>query len=116
VVGIVIGYIAVKTGSLLPAAMYHLTHNGLSVASSRLTPEVFEKVPLARQLWETTEQNTLTYTTPATIAMALLGVGVLLWFKSLPYHASDEERLQEALNREQPLTTAKPPIPAGDSP
>jgi len=116
VVGIVIGYIAVKTGSLLPAAMYHLTHNGLSVASSRLTPEVFEKVPLARQLWETTEQNTLTYTTPATIAMALLGVGVLLWFKSLPYHASDEERLQEALNREQPLTTAKPAIPAGDSP
>jgi len=115
VVGIVIGYIAVKTGSLLPAAIYHLTHNGLSVATSRLTPEVFEQIPLSRQLWHATEQSSLTYTTPATIVLAVLAAGVLLWFKSLPYHASDEERLQQALDRQQPLNSTKTPIPAGDS-
>ena len=44
VVGIVIGYIAVKTGSLLPGVLYHLAHNGLSVALGRVTPEVLERI------------------------------------------------------------------------
>ena len=115
VVGIVIGYIAVKTGSLLPAAVYHLTHNGLSVATSRLSADVLEQIPVAGQLWRETEPGSLTYTTPATIVFALLAVGVLLWFKSLPYHASDEERLQQALDRQQPLAPTGGPMPVGES-
>ncbi|HIA18229.1 MAG TPA: CPBP family intramembrane metalloprotease [Planctomycetes bacterium] len=35
-IGLVIGYIAVKTGSLLPCILYHLTHNTITLFYSRL--------------------------------------------------------------------------------
>lgn len=114
IVGIVIGYIAVKTGSILPAATYHLVHNGLSLSLSRVSPEAIEHSPLLRQIFTTAGEGP-NYTLQATIVMALLGVGILLWIKSLPYHASSEERLQEALDRQQPLAPPGSPVSAMDT-
>ena len=39
-VGVVIGYIAVQTGSILPCMVFHVVHNSLMLSLSRLTPEM----------------------------------------------------------------------------
>jgi sodium transport system permease protein len=99
VVGIVIGYVAVKTGSLLPGVLYHLTHNGLSILLSRLTPDIIESQPLLRLAVEPgPEAGQFVYRVPFAITAALLAACLLWWLKSLPYTHSAEERLQEALD------------------
>ena len=100
VIGIVIGYIAVKTGSLWPGVLYHFVHNGLSVLLGRITPEMFDSQPILRLLFTRGADGELVYSVPATIIAALLAALVLLWLKSLPYHRSAEERLQEALDHQ----------------
>ena len=100
-VGVIIGYITVKTGSLWPAMLYHLCHNGLSVLHTRLTPELVETQPILRQIFaEVLADGQLRYSLPATLLMGLIGVLLLLWLKSLPYEHSAEERLQEALDHQ----------------
>jgi sodium transport system permease protein len=42
-VGFVIGYVALQTNSLLPGAIFHFTHNGLSLLAGRITPELVEQ-------------------------------------------------------------------------
>lgn len=101
VVGIVIGYVAVKTGSLLPGVLYHLVHNSSSVLLGRLTPDLVDSNSLLRLIFtEGAEPGQIVYRLPFAIAAALLGLALLWWFKSLPYHRSAEETLQEALDHQ----------------
>jgi sodium transport system permease protein len=100
VVGVVIGYIAVKTGSLLPGVLYHLVHNSLSVLLGRLTAEDLASAPWLSPIVATSAEGHLAYSLSATIVAALLAAGLLWWLKNLPYHRSVEERLQEALDRQ----------------
>ena len=73
VIGIVIGYVAVKTGSLLPGMVYHAVHNGLSVMLGRITPEVMESQPLLRLVLEPgTEAGEFIYRWP--VAMVAVAV------------------------------------------
>jgi sodium transport system permease protein len=103
-VGIVIGYVVVKTGSLWPGVLYHLCHNGLSVLHTRVTPELLDASPLLRSiLAPSQEAEQLLYTIPATLALGFVGAIVLWWLKSLPYHQSAEERLQDALDHQVPV-------------
>lgn len=104
VVGMVIGYVAVKTGSLWPGVLYHLTHNGLSVLMGRVTPEAIRTNSLLRLIFDASPEGDVSYSIPTAIVAAALAAVVLLWLKSLPYHHSAEERLQEALdNQSSPL-------------
>ncbi|MDX1945583.1 MAG: ABC transporter permease subunit/CPBP intramembrane protease [Pirellulaceae bacterium] len=100
VVGIVIGYIAVKTGSLWPGVLYHFVHNGLGMLLGRVTPETVDTLPWLRHIIRLGADGEPSYTPAATIVAALLAAGVLLWIKSLPYQRSAEERLQEALDHQ----------------
>jgi sodium transport system permease protein len=107
-VGVVIGYIAVKTGSLWPGVLYHCMHNGLSLVQSRVTVDAAVEHPLLRHiLVKGPEEGQLIYSWPATIVAALLAAGILWWFKSLPYRRSAEERLQEALDHQTASLGAK---------
>ena len=109
-VGIVLGYIVVKTGSLWPGVLFHFTHNSLSVLQARLTPDVQQSQPLLRWLfvpgWE---EGSLLYSIPATAVLGLGALATLWWLKSLPYHRSAEERLQEALDHQSPLPAKSSP-------
>lgn len=108
VVGIVIGYVAVKTGSLLPGVLYHLTHNSLSVLIGRLTPDVFDSHPILRLAVEPgPEAGQFVYRVPFAVAAGLLAVCILWWLKSLPYTHSAEERLQEALDSQPAALPAR---------
>jgi sodium transport system permease protein len=108
-VGMVIGYVAVKTGSLWPGVLFHMTHNGLSVLQARITPELHDSQPLLRMLLVSgAEPGSLHYSITASIVLGLVAAGILWWFKSLPYHASAEERLQDALDHQVALPAKTP--------
>lgn len=99
-IGVVIGYVAVKTGSLLPGVLYHAVHNGLSVSMGRLTPEAIAEHPILRMLFEPSgEPGGLMYRWPITAIGAVTAIGIIWWLKSLPYQLSTEERLQEAMDQ-----------------
>jgi sodium transport system permease protein len=99
IIGIVIGYLAVKSGSLLPCILYHLVNNGLSVSIGRLTPEMVAGQPwLSLLLRSTEESGQFTYRWPVAALGLLLAAALLWWLKSLPYAHSAEEQLQEALD------------------
>jgi len=103
-VGIVIGYIVVKSGSLWPGVLFHFTHNSLSVLQSHITPKLQDSHPLLRFLFfPGCDDGSLFYSPQATLVLGLLGLGVLWWLRSLPYNRSPEERLQEALDHQAPL-------------
>jgi sodium transport system permease protein len=99
-IGVVIGYVAVKTGSLLPGVLYHAVHNGLSVSLGRLTPELVNSQPWLKLFFEPgTEADGLMYRWPVTAIAACLAIGIIWWLKRLPYQLSTEERLQEAMEQ-----------------
>jgi sodium transport system permease protein len=108
IIGTVIGYVVVKTGSILPGMLYHFCHNSLSVLQSRITPDVVESWPILRAVFVPAEGGEgFVYSVPATVVLISAGVGIALWLKSLPYHRSAEERLQEALDHQVPLASAR---------
>ena len=101
--GIVIGYVVVKTGSLWPGVLFHLAHNSLAVLQTRLTTEMHQSQPLLRWLLVRTEEGEFSYSIEATVLLGLVGLGVLWWLRSLPYQRLAEERLQEALDHQPSL-------------
>jgi sodium transport system permease protein len=112
VIGAVIGYVAVKTGSLLPGAIYHAVHNGLSVVIGRVTPEMVDARPLLRLILERgSEPGELLYRWQAVAVAAVVAAAIIWWLKRLPYQQSVEERLQEAVERS--ITLAAGDLPTG---
>jgi sodium transport system permease protein len=100
IVGVVLGYVAVKTGSILPAMAYHFTHNALSVVTQRVTDDLVLDHPYLRLVYErASDGEGWGYSNSATAIATLLGVAVLLWYKSLPYEATREEVLEETRDR-----------------
>jgi len=107
-VGVVIGYIAVQSGNLLPCIAFHVVHNSLLVAVSRVAP-VMEKLPSLNWILGPTGGE-LMYSLPVVITCGMLAGMILTWFARLPYQKTPEERLQEAIRRgieadDEPLAT-----------
>ncbi len=94
--GILIGYIAVQTGSLLPGIVYHLAHNSLPLLMSKLDSTTIEHYPWLALLGEQTSGGFI-YHTSTSIIGAGAAILVLLWFRSLPYKRTAEESLREAI-------------------
>jgi sodium transport system permease protein len=98
-VGIVLGYVAVKTGSIFPAMAFHFASNALTVLTQRITDAQVEAYPWLQFVFQTTEQGRL-YTPWFACFTACLAAAILFWLKSLPYEATREEVLQDALERD----------------
>jgi sodium transport system permease protein len=99
-VGVVIGYLAVQTGSLLPCIAFHMVHNTLALASSQITPELVDRSPLLRSMVHSVGENAGYGYNWAVVAVASCAtIGLLGWFGRLTYEKSDEEILQEAIQR-----------------
>jgi len=102
VVGIVIGYVAVKTGSLFPAMLYHFTHNTMAVLLGLVDQDLVSAQPWLKLVFLEVKHGGETgfvYQPIFAAVAAALGVGLLFWFKSLRYHRSDEELLQSVMDR-----------------
>jgi len=94
-VGLVIGYIAVQTGSLVPCMLFHMTHNGLLFLSMNY-PEIVQhwmewEIPVEQGV----ATGDIVYRWPITLLSGLAALVPLWWLHRLPYQATPEE-LREA--------------------
>jgi sodium transport system permease protein len=110
VIGIVIGYLAVQSGSLFPAILYHFTHNSLVVLSSRMSPETLKSQSWLEWIFAVRGDSLLVHW-PVAIVTGVLGLGILAWFHRLPLQRSAEEELTRALDHQ--LRSARE-LPAQD--
>ncbi len=101
-VGVLIGYLAVQSGSILPGMAFHMVHNALGVvmarASAHLTPELMERWPALEHLVSRSGEGIL-FRPLAIVASAVAAFVLVAWFQRLRYPKSAEEERQEALRR-----------------
>ena len=105
-VGLVIGYIALRTGSLVPGMLFHFTHNSLMMTMKSWLPALLEQAPWLKR-WITFTETEVGYDATFSAICAALALGLFYWLHRQPYAASAEERLQQALEHQSPIT-AKP--------
>jgi sodium transport system permease protein len=96
--GVIIGYLAVQTGSLLPCMLFHMTHNGLALASSKLSEESVRAYPALEWLVAEAGSEGYVYQWHVVAAGGLIAAAILLWLRTLPYAKTAEEALQEAID------------------
>ncbi len=77
-VGVVLGFIAVRSGSLLPCIAYHFVHNTLSIGMAQLDVAVVEHSRWLTGLYATEAHHVTGYQPLATIS-ALLMATILMW-------------------------------------
>jgi sodium transport system permease protein len=101
-VGLVIGFLAVQTGSLAPCIIFHALFNGLTLAAAQFAPSIdaaVKKYPVLEYIVRTDGQGIFQ---PAAMIACLMGTaGLLWWLHQLPYRRTEEEQLQEALDHQQ---------------
>ena len=97
VVGVVIGYICVQTGSIWPGVFFHLVNNSIIVLIPRVTPELQEQYPILLTLFGPTGESL--YTWPVVLVTGLLAAAILAWFSLLPVSKSAEELQREEIAR-----------------
>jgi len=82
-VGIILGVVAVQTRSIIPCMIYHVTHNSLTLILSMVAPSRIESSPVLRNIIHSPDGNGFEYTTLATVAMATIACGLMVWFLKL---------------------------------
>ncbi|MCA9114959.1 MAG: CPBP family intramembrane metalloprotease, partial [Planctomycetaceae bacterium] len=75
--GLVLGLLAIRSGSLLPCIVFHLIFNGLEVLKGRFAVELTEKLDLTWILTATPEG--LHYTWQALVLAAVASIALLVW-------------------------------------
>jgi sodium transport system permease protein len=99
VVGTVIGYLAVQTGSIWPGMAFHLVNNSVGVLVARVTPELQDQYPILLTLFGAPGENGALYGWPVVLVTGLLALGLLAWFSLLPVAKSEEELRREEIAR-----------------
>jgi sodium transport system permease protein len=103
--GTVIAYVAVQTGSILPGMIFHALHNSLQILVSKLTAESVEASIILKWLinpqafagGDHTFNERIIYFWPVCVVAALGTIAILYWLHRLPYARSKEEKLQESI-------------------
>jgi sodium transport system permease protein len=100
VVGVVIGLVAVQTGSIVPCIVFHATYNSLSLLPAMLlispaSSEALARVPFLKALYDPARaaQGMGPYHWSVVAAGGLASVAILWWFGRLEHPWTEEERL-----------------------
>ena len=99
-VGAVLGFIAVQTGSLWPCILFHVVHNSMAVVVGRAVGEVGERPEWLGWLMRETAADGQLYRWPLVVVSVLASAGILYWFHRQPYARTPEESLQEAIDHQ----------------
>jgi sodium transport system permease protein len=102
-IGIVIGYIAVQTGSLLPGIAFHLVYNSLSLLIGFVVAPQISEQDWMNWFFEANGPD-VAYRWPWVVVGLIVSCGVLWWFHRLPYEPTQEEQLQSALDHQSAHT------------
>jgi sodium transport system permease protein len=96
VVGVIIGYVAVQTGSIFPAMVFHFTHNALLLVVMQFqNTEALHKI--TKPLADGTE---FIYDWWLVGLGAVVAAALLVRFAGLTYRKTEEETLQEAIEHQ----------------
>jgi len=79
----VMGYLALQTQSLLPSAVFHFTHNSLSVIAGRQASQLLDDSSWLRWLMHPTKSEVLPfgYHWPVIVLGAAASLAILLAFR-----------------------------------
>jgi sodium transport system permease protein len=93
--GLVIGYIAVKTGSLFPCILYHLTHNSITLFYSRLDSNGTTDSKFVDWIFYQDPQQQYHYELPVLAISCCVAAAIFFYYKRLPGQLSAAESLQQ---------------------
>ncbi len=96
-VGVVIAFLAIHSGSLFTGMLFHLIYNSMSLVLSLKGPELLEQYPVLQ--WVLRQEGAgCMYQWYVIVLGAFAAVGILLWFRKLPFERTAEEELRHALD------------------
>jgi len=98
-VGVVIGYVAVQSGSLLPAIAFHVVNNSLVVLGSRITPEVLDRWPLLAALVSGNPAEGYLFHWQLIVVGLVAAWLILTWFSRLTSAVTLDAQIRAALRR-----------------
>jgi len=99
-VGVLLGWLAVWTGSIFPAMVFHLVHNALAVLAARVPRSIATEWPIAPYLFRFSDEGGVAFPWPVVIAGCAAGFLILLWFARRSddvsaFHAPDVESTRD---------------------
>jgi sodium transport system permease protein len=97
IMGLVLGFIAVQGGSIIPCIVFHMVHNSLAVLMPRQLPTWLAEHPGLSWLVSSAEGGQCQFTPWALLLSAAASALILVWFQRLAYSRTKEESLQEAI-------------------
>ncbi len=99
-VGMIIGFIAVQSGSLLPGVLFHIVHNSMALVVQQFATSAGKDHPWLLWLMRDGFEDGQLYHWPVVVASVLAGGAILYWFHRLPYSRTSEESLHEAIEHQ----------------
>jgi sodium transport system permease protein len=100
ILGVLLGFIAVQGGSIIPCIVFHMVHNSLALLVPKLLPTWLASHPTLSWLVVSSEPGEYQFTPLALVLSAAVTGLVLVWFKRLAYARTKEESLQEAIEHQ----------------
>jgi sodium transport system permease protein len=98
-VGMLLGYIAVQTGSLIPCVLFHMTYNSVMLLMSHL-PATWQEHPVVSQLLYEPAPGQIAYVWPVVALSCLAAAPLVLWLHRLGYEPTREEQISDARARQ----------------
>jgi sodium transport system permease protein len=77
-IGVLLGWLALRTGSILPGMAFHLVHNALGVLASRAPRALESEWPILGSLIQRTDEG-VAFSWPVVLAGGLAGLVILAW-------------------------------------
>lgn len=104
--GVVIGFVAVQTGSLWACIVYHFVHNALLVVMAATISEAwYTATPWLRFAFRPVD-NGFGYHWWVTAVSAVLAMAILLWFHRLPLRSARRQQPGKTLNHKSATATS----------
>ena len=102
VLGLLLGYIAVHSRSIIPCILFHMIHNGLQISSVTFLNEEFvaNHSHMNQFVVPSIAEGAYVYSWPVVVFSLLTSALVLYWFRRQQYQPTTEERLQSALDKQ----------------
>jgi sodium transport system permease protein len=97
--GVVLGFIAVQTGSLLPCIIYHFVHNSSAVLSTAVDEHLLQAWPVLEWVFVPVKDG-YAFAWWVAVVGGMLAAMLLWWMARLPHAATREEELQKALDHQ----------------
>ncbi|MGD9719699.1 MAG: ABC transporter permease subunit/CPBP intramembrane protease [Pirellulales bacterium] len=99
-VGLVLGYVAVQSSSIVPAVLFHVTHNSLGLLLKHATAYLADENHWLHWLMRDVSAEGQLYHWPVVLVSVGAAAAILVWFHRLPYARTAEEKLHEAIEHQ----------------